>query len=123
MNAPTNSPHEAPAMRMPRFRFTVKRMMVAVAIVGAMLALVVAITRTSRDPTNASEALSHAIRGVRSWPSRSSLPLEDYDAEVKRWRPDRPAGGGQYGVIFQVHFTKRDGQGSPIDRRTVWIMQ
>jgi hypothetical protein len=38
MTAPAISPVEAPAMQMPRFRFTVRRMMVAVAFAGLVLA-------------------------------------------------------------------------------------
>src|SRR4051794_35203505 len=37
MNPPATRPSEAPAMRMPRFRLTVRGMMVAVAVIAVLL--------------------------------------------------------------------------------------
>ena len=112
-------------MRSPRLQFTVRRMMVAVAIVAGALALVAALTRSPRDPSNASEALSHAIRSMsmRRW--TRDKHLEEYDVDVRRCRPDEPVDSqhGQFGVIFKVSFTKRDDRGKATDRVLIWIMR
>jgi hypothetical protein len=93
-------------MRVPRVRFTVRRMMVAVAGIALVLAIVGYLLRVVGGkplPTNAVEALAYAARCARE--REVGFRVEDYDAVVTRLRPS-PAGD-----LFHVTFIRRDQQG------------
>jgi hypothetical protein len=51
---------------MPRVRFTVRWLMIAVAVVGVILGLLIGIFRLFKMPSTPSEALNYATR-ILSW--------------------------------------------------------
>ena len=54
-------------MRLPRVRFTVRRMMVAVAIVGTAMGLVVRLAQLTRDPVMTPARLSIVVVVLVLW--------------------------------------------------------
>jgi hypothetical protein len=88
MNGLSTSPDEAPAMRLPRFRFSMRGMMVAVAIV--VVALGVLATRSRRFQSLATDhrarVMQHTIGSTQIGPY-----AEGYDSEyrqVTQWLSD-----------------------------------
>ena len=101
---------------MSRFRFTIRRMMVAVAVVAAILAVATALNRREPMPRDAGEAAAYVRRTL------PGLFQGDYDLEVRRLRPGEDL-DGQGGAAFQVTFIRRDGAGAEMRREVVLVME
>src|SRR4051812_5512810 len=74
MNAPSILPDEAPAMRMPRVRFSVRRMMVAVAVIGGILGTCIIPGSKDVNRTMRRRQLSDRTR-IALEPLRSRCPI------------------------------------------------
>lgn len=97
-----------------RIRFQLRWLMVAAAILCVILALIVAVARLVRMPSNASEALAYVEAQYK--------PRGDYDVEVRRLRAGENV-GGQYGGVFAVRYIWRNEDGAEINRLLVLIME
>ena len=103
-------------MRMPRVRFTVRGLMVAVAVTALVLGAAAALMpRRSRMPRDAFEALVY----IRQ--QGSGFPDFD-DIEVRKIRPGEPV-GSQFGGLFYVVYVKRDARGSVLERRRILLCE
>ncbi len=100
---------------MPRFRFTVRRMMILVAVVGVVLGLIIASVRLTKLPTNSIEALEY----VERWSSHARIAYDDI--EVRKLRPGEQV-DAQFGGTFEVRYIRKNSQGVMIECQSILVM-